>query len=59
MKKCCKNCLYRQRIKSYDPEAAKVDPATHSRCGMDGTIHRTNKEQRGDKNFKAKEEFMK
>lgn len=55
MKKCCKNCLYRQRIKSYDPEAAKVDPATHSKCGMDGSVHRTNKEQRGCKNFNAKE----
>ncbi len=55
MKKCCKNCLYRHRIKSYDLDAAKADPATHSKCGMDGSIHRTNKEQRGCKNFNVKE----
>nr|DAU94528.1 MAG TPA: hypothetical protein [Caudoviricetes sp.] len=57
MKHCCNNCLYRQKIKSYDPEAAKVDMATHCKCSHDGSIHRKNKEQRGCKNFKNKEDL--
>lgn len=54
MRKCCKNCIYRQKIKSYDPEAVRM--ATHCKCRWDGMIHRINKEQRGCKNFKNKEE---
>lgn len=57
MKHCCNNCLYRQKIKSYDPEAAKVDMATHCKCNHDGSIHRKNKEQRGCKILRTRRTY--
>lgn len=57
MKRCCAYCFWQQKLKSYEPDVAGRDLTLHSRCERDKTIHRTNKEQRGCKYFRAKEEL--